>query len=272
MLLQRIIVDQLEKISGQSFLHKLATDKEYFKEVSRYLEENHKMSLEEFVISVYRSSGGDVNFRDYKDEAALYSASENDNQDMVRILTSCGISIDDFNCEISNRIQEKSEQSRRISLSNNANVSHIYEIIRRITNIRDAFQHLDLRHSDKRPFIVGCTSFVSLMAINAIKGNYYNGPGSLTCIPVFHANMSNFSDFTTDRINTFASFIIGTIAYKTAQNISTLVRDVSSLLHNRLEVQKNESEIARYKKIQENVISILSEVKVGSNLSRDINC
>lgn len=255
MLLQRIIIDQLEKISGQSFLHKLATDKEYFKEVSRYLEENHKMSLEEFIISVYRSSGGDVNFRDYKDEAAF------------------GISIDDFNCEISNRIQEKSEQSRRISLSNNANVSHIYEIIRRITNIRDAFQHLDLRHSDKRPFIVGCiTSFVSLMAINAIKGNYYNGPGSLTCIPVFHANMSNFSDFTTDRINTFASFIIGTIAYKAAQNISTLVRDVSSLLHNRLEVQKNESEIARYKKIQENVISILSEVKVGSNLSRDINC
>ncbi|WP_353285521.1 hypothetical protein [Wolbachia endosymbiont (group A) of Andrena helvola] len=91
MLLQRIIIDQLEKISGQSFLHKLATDKEYFKEVSRYLEENHKMSLEEFIISIYRSSGGDVNFRDYKDEAALYSASENDNQDMVRILTSCGI-------------------------------------------------------------------------------------------------------------------------------------------------------------------------------------
>ncbi|WCR54241.1 MAG: hypothetical protein PG981_001263 [Wolbachia endosymbiont of Ctenocephalides orientis wCori] len=60
MLLQRIIIDKLEKL----FLHRLAIDKKYFEEFSKYVEKNLKIDLEEFINSIYKSSGGDINFRD----------------------------------------------------------------------------------------------------------------------------------------------------------------------------------------------------------------
>lgn len=92
------------------------------------------MSLEEFICSTYRSSGGDINFRDHNGETALYPASENFNKDMVNILKSCGMNIDDFSCEVSSKIWEHFKKSRRISSINEINISNIRDAIRSTTS------------------------------------------------------------------------------------------------------------------------------------------
>ncbi|WP_237342924.1 hypothetical protein [Wolbachia endosymbiont of Folsomia candida] len=256
MSLQKIIIDQLEKKLDQPFLHKLATDKKYFEEISKYLKHNLNISLEKFIRSVYRSSGGDINLRDHKGETALYPASENFNQGMVRILKSCGMNISDFNREVSNKIWENCKKSRRISLINEANISNICDAIRSTTSAENVLQHLV---SATVGLIVNTTT---TMIINAINGDYYNN----SIIPIIHRSST---DFIANRVNNIIGFTFGTMAHKFAQITPELVRNISDLLHNRLEERSNDLEIARYEKIQENVASILTEVQVERILSKD---
>lgn len=250
MSLQKIIIDQLEN-KNQPLLHRLAADKEYFEEFSKYVEKNLKVDLEKFINAIYKSSGGNINLRDDNNETALYPAFENRNYDMIRILKLCGADIGDFKKEINERIKEATGKIIEISLNNTNNVSRITRAARDITNVRGMHRYLDVNYNTKA-FIAACAgSFGFAMIINAIKSNYYNG----TYVPITNHSSDNF---VIDRVNTFVGLALGIIAYKTIQALPEIAENISDLWHRRLESRHNQSQVSRYQEIRNNIM--VSEV------------
>lgn len=80
-------------------------------------------------------------------------------------------------------------------------------------------------------FIVSITT---IMIINSVNGNYYNN----SIIPIIHLSSS---DFIVNRVNNLVGLIFGAMAHKFAQITPELVRNISDLLHNRLEEKKTTS-------------------------------
>ncbi|WP_333023458.1 hypothetical protein [Wolbachia endosymbiont of Pentidionis agamae] len=120
--LQKIIIGQLEKNLGQPFLHKLAVDKEYFREVKKYVEAGCS-SLANFLNMHYV-----VNNSEDVINQALYLALESDNKEMMCVLKKCGANVDNF---IKENYDKSEEYKRRIE-------QNFDEIATIITNYKDS--------------------------------------------------------------------------------------------------------------------------------------